>query len=120
MFTVDMVQEFLASKGMAWRKEYINPKTSDCEEAKEWRDIVSKPSRLTSLKLYAKTKNNEYDYYAKFLITSNTFQQYNEEVEIMGSGSQISLARDYSDSWLMFLYNKMTEIDEYQDDNSII
>ena len=54
MMQLDWVQEFLASKGMKWKKEYYNPHTYRYEKATDWSDIRSSLTRRTLLKLYGK------------------------------------------------------------------
>lgn len=108
MIELDWVQEFLASKGMKWKKEYYNHKTYKYEVATDWSDIRSSLTERTVLKLYGRMQNRrEFEYYADFIINEGIFRKYREESEIQGSGSRFWLDKDYSDEWVMFLAGKI-------------
>ena len=110
--SINDVEEFLRSIGFVWKHRYYNPKLKEFIDAEKFEDIVSRYSYTTMLEVYG----GKYMAHINFFITPTKFMRYREETNVMGSGSNIYVDRDYSQRWTNFInekrhkeYNKTTE-----------
>ena len=71
-------------------------------DAKTFDDIVSSYPYTTTFELYS----GENMGYVDFFVTPTQFKRYREETNVMGSGSNIYVDRDYSKQWLKFIVER--------------
>ena len=100
--TIKDVVEFFYTIGFTWEHRYYNHKSRRFEDAKTFNDIVSSYPHTTTLELYS----GENMGYVDFFITPTKFTRYREETNVMGSGSNIYVDRDYSKNWVKFIVEK--------------
>lgn len=100
--TIKDVVEFFYTIGFTWEHRYYNNKLRRFVDAKTFDDIVSSYPYTTTLELYS----GENMGYVDFFITPTKFTRYREETNVMGSGSNIYVDRDYSKQWLKFIVER--------------
>jgi len=99
--TINDVEEFINSIGFRWKHSYYNHKLRRFVDAKTFDDVVSDFPYLTTFKIYVGKNMDEY--YVDFFITPTQFMRYKDETNIMGSGSNLYVDKDYSKQWLKFI-----------------
>ena len=112
--TIADVEEFLRSVGFVWKHRYYNSRFKEFMDAEKFEDIISRYPYTTMLEVYG----GKYIAHVNFFITPIQFKRYKEETNVIGSGSNIYVDRDYSQKWTDFMterknkeHNKTVEED---------
>lgn len=100
--TIKDVVDFFYTIGFTWEHSYYSHKSRRFVDAKTFDDIVSNYPYTTTLELYS----GENMGYVDFFITPTQFKRYREETNVMGSGSNIYVDRDYSKQWVKFIVER--------------
>ena len=100
--TIKDVVEFFYTIGFTWEHSYYNSELRRFVDAKIFDDIVSNYPYTTTLELYS----GENMGYVDFFISPTKFMRYREETNVMGSGSNMYVDRDYSRQWVKFIVEK--------------